>query len=82
MVGHGSKPPLSMLPEQKICHLNQLVIKKSVSVCLTLKVGRTKMKPLIVVQGAKREIAVLNKKFKHGCGVASSSNGQINKERT
>ena len=40
------------------------------------------MKPFIVVHGAKRETAVLNEKFKHGCVVASSSNGQINEERT
>ena len=49
--------------------------KVRVSVCLTAKADGTKMNPFIVFKGAKRELAVLNDRFKGRCVVTSSSNG-------
>ena len=54
--------------------------KVKVSVCLTVKVDGTKLKPIIFFQDAKREAAVLNEEFKNRCVVASSSNGWMNAE--
>ena len=52
--------------------------KFKVSVCLTAKADGTKLKPLIVFQGAKREETALNEESKNRCFVASSSNGWMN----
>ena len=54
--------------------------KVKVSVCLTSKADRTKLKPFIVSEGAKHEATALNEEFKNRCVVASPSNGSINKE--
>ena len=54
--------------------------KVKVSVCLTAKADGTKLKPFIVFQNTKREVAALNKEFKNQCVVASSSNGWMNEE--
>ena len=54
--------------------------KVRVSVCLTAKADGTKMNPFIVFKGAKRELAVLNDRFKGWCMVTSSSNGWMNEE--
>ena len=40
------------------------------------------MKPFIIFQGAKREVAVLNEEFKNRCVVTSSSNRWMNEELT
>ena len=54
--------------------------KVKVSVCLTAKADGTKLKPFIVFQNTKREVAALNKELKNQCVVASSSNGWMNEE--
>ena len=54
--------------------------KVRVSVCLSAKADGTKMNPLIVFKGAKREPEVLNDRFKGRCVVTSSSNGWMNEE--
>ena len=56
--------------------------KTKVSVCLTAKADRTKLKPFIVFPGAKRETKLLNEEFKAKCVVASSSNGWMKEELT
>ena len=56
--------------------------KVRVTVCLTAKADGTRMKPFIIFQGAKREVAVLNEEFKNRCVVTSSSNGWMNEELT
>ena len=53
--------------------------KVKVSVCLTTKADRTKLKPFIVFRGAKREEPALNEEFKNRCVVAPSSNGWMNR---
>ena len=54
--------------------------KVKVSVCLTSKAERTKLKPYIVFQDAKREAKALNEEFKNRCVAGSSSNGWMNEE--
>ena len=54
--------------------------KVKVSVGLTAKADRIKLKPLIVFQVAKCEATALNEEFKNRCIVASSSNGWMNEE--
>ena len=54
--------------------------KLKVSVCLTAKADKTKLKPFIVFRGANREAAALNEELKSRCVVASSSNGRMNEE--
>ena len=49
--------------------------KARVSVCLTARADRTKLKPFIVFKGAKREVATLNQEFREKCILASSENG-------
>lgn len=55
--------------------------KSRVSVCLTAKADGTKLKPMIVFKGAKREVDSLNKEFKN-CIIASSANAWMNTELT
>ena len=42
--------------------------KASVSVCLAAKTDGTKLKPMVVFRGAKREVAALNQEFKQKSG--------------
>ena len=46
-----------------------------VSVCLTVKADRSKLRPLIVFKYAKREIKTFNDEFKTWCVIVTSSNG-------
>ena len=50
------------------------------SICLTTKTCRAKLKPVIVFQGAKHEATTLNEEFKNRCVLASSSNGWMKEE--
>ena len=56
--------------------------KVRVSVCLSAKADGTKLKPIIVFGGAKRESKALNEEFKSRCVVASSKNAWMNEELT
>ena len=56
--------------------------KLGVSVCLSAKADGTKLKPMIVFGGAKRESKALNEEFKSRCVVASSKNAWMNEELT
>ena len=48
--------------------------KSRVSVCVAAKADGTKLQPMIVFKGAKREVETLNKEFRGRCVVASSVN--------
>ena len=50
--------------------------------CLSAKADGTKIKPIIVFGGAKRESKALNEEFKSRCVVASSKNAWMNEELT
>ena len=52
--------------------------KSKVSVCLTAKADRTKLKPFIVFPSAKKESKQLHGEFKNKCCAASSMNGWMN----
>ena len=52
------------------------------SVYLAAKAGGTKLKPMIVFKGAKREVAALHQEFKSQAYIASSSNAWMNTELT
>ena len=56
--------------------------KNRVSVCLAAKADGTKLKPMIVFKGAKREVAALHQEFKSQAYIASSSNAWMNTELT
>ena len=56
--------------------------KVMVSVCLAAKADGTKLKPMIVFRGAKRETKALAEEFKNRCVVASSKNAWMNEELT
>ena len=56
--------------------------KSRVSVCLAAKADGTKLKPMVVFKGAKREVAALNQEFKHRAVVATSANAWMNIELT
>ena len=56
--------------------------RSKVSVCLTAKADRIKLKPFIVFLGAKRETKQLNDEYKNRCYVASSVNGWMNEDLT
>ena len=56
--------------------------KCRVSVCLSARADGSKMKPFIVVKGAKREVNEMAKEFKSKCIIASSSNGWMNNDLT
>ena len=56
--------------------------KVMVPVCLTAKADGTRLKPFIVLAGAKRECKVLNEEFKARCVIASAPNAWINEELT
>ena len=56
--------------------------KVRVSVCLAGKADGTRLKPLIVFKGAKRECKSLQEEFRGKCSVASSANGWMNEELT
>ena len=56
--------------------------KSRVSVCLAAKADGTKLKPMIVFKGAKREVAVLRQEFKSKAYIASSSNAWMTTELT
>ena len=56
--------------------------KVHVSVCLTGKTDRTRLKPFIIFKGAKRESAALHDKFHRECSVARSGNRWMNEELT
>lgn len=51
--------------------------KCRVSVCLSAKANGTKLRPMTVFKGAKRELEALNKEFKNRCVISSSVNGWI-----
>lgn len=53
-----------------------------VSVCLTVKGGRTKLKLFIVFAGAEQEYKISHKEFKSRWSVASSTNGWMNEDLT
>ena len=54
--------------------------KPRVSVCLAAKADGTKLKPMVVFKGAKRESAALNEDFKPRAVVATSVNGWMDTE--
>ena len=54
--------------------------KSRVSVCLAAKADGTKLKPMVVFKGAKREVAALNQEFKRRAVVATSGNAWMNTE--
>ena len=56
--------------------------KSRVSVCLPAKADGTKLKPMIVFKGAKREVAALHREFKSQAYIASSANASMNTELT
>ena len=56
--------------------------KARVSVCLAAKADGTKLKPMVVFKGAKREVAALSQEFKHKAVVATSDNAWMNTELT
>ena len=56
--------------------------KVCVSVCLAVKLDRTKLKPFIVFGAAKRESKSLDAEYNQQSSVASSSNIWINEELT
>lgn len=56
--------------------------KSRVSVCLAAKADGTKLKPMVVFKGAKREVAALNQEFKRRAVVATSANAWMNTELT
>ena len=50
--------------------------------CPSAKADGTKLKPMIVFGGAKRESKALNEEFKSRCVVASSKNAWMNEKLT
>ena len=56
--------------------------KCMVSVCLAVKADGSKLKPFIVLKGAKRESKALDKEFKNRCVVQTSGNAWLNEELT
>ena len=56
--------------------------KSRVSVCLAARADGTKLKPMVVFKGAKRETAEMNKEFRRNVVVASSANACMNTELT
>ena len=55
--------------------------KAKVSVCLAAKADGSKMKPMIVFEGGKREVKKLNEEFRSKCVIASSGNAWMNELR-
>ena len=53
-----------------------------VSVSLAAKADGSKMKPMIVFEGGKREVNKLNETFRSKCIIASSSNASMNEDLT
>ena len=51
--------------------------KSRVSVCLSAKTDGTKLPPMILFKGAKRESDALNKELKNRCVIASSVSGWL-----
>lgn len=56
--------------------------KSRVSVVLAAKADGTKLKPMVVFKGAKREVAALNQEFKGRAVVATSANAWMDSELT
>ena len=56
--------------------------KSRVSVVLTARADGTKLKPMVVFKGAKREVAALNEEFKGRAVVATSANAWLDSELT
>ena len=56
--------------------------KVRISICLAAKANGTKLKPMIVFGGAKREVKRLSEEFKGRCVVTSSPNAWMNDELT
>ena len=56
--------------------------KSRVSVCLAVKADGTKLKPMVVFKGGKREDAVLKQEFQQRAVVATSTNGWIDSDLT
>lgn len=56
--------------------------KSRVSVVLAAKADGTKLKPMVVFKGGKREVAALNQEFKGRAVVATSTNAWMNSELT
>ena len=56
--------------------------KARVSVCLAAKADGTKLKPMVVFKGGKREVAKLKQEFQHRAIVATSANGWMDAELT
>ena len=56
--------------------------KARVFVCLAAKADGTKLKPMVVFKGAKREVAALSQEFKHKAVVATSDNAWMKTEVT
>ena len=51
-------------------------------ICLAAKGDGMKLKPFVVIAGAKRESKALHEEYKRQCSVASSTNGWMNEELT
>ena len=56
--------------------------KVKVSVCLAAKADGSKMKPMIMFGGGKREVKKLNEEFRSKCVIASSGNAWMNEGLT
>ena len=56
--------------------------KSRVSVVLAAKADGTKLKPMVAIKGAKREVAALNQEFKGRAVVATSANAWMDSELT
>ena len=56
--------------------------KVMVTVCLSARADRTKLKPFIVFRGAKQESKKLNEDYKHKCVIATSANAWMNEALT
>ena len=56
--------------------------KSRVSVGLAAKADGTKLKPMVVFKGTKREVAALNQEFKGRAVVATSANVSMDSELT
>ena len=56
--------------------------KARVLVCLATKADGTKLKPMVVFKGGKREVAALKQEFQNRAVVATSVNGWMDTELT
>ena len=68
--------------EKKLSVHGKNRVKVKVSVCLAAEADGSKMKPMIVFGGGKREVKKLNEEFRSKCLIASSGNAWMNEGLT